>query len=551
MYNLLIVDDENVILDSYYELLYDKFKNELNIDKCSSSEQALKKAENRIDILITDILMPRMNGYELQKNITQIWPKCRIIFLTGNDNVNNAIKAIRSGREMMDYILKHEDDEMLVAAVTRAIDSLENEIVTSDLIKDVQKNILLALPVLRKEFMMDLLRSPAPTPEVIDNKLEQYQIELSQKDRLILLCCAIKEAGSDLLPEDQTNHNAIFFAVDNIMKEYLSHNFNSLGLTYDQNKMIWFIQAKEPFSKKSDKEKIYHIYSLLDIIQDACTRILKISLTFVMSRSTCAWDSTSTLCKRLFIVVNQNKITGDSIIFLEDVSSDMLTLYDNSDNNISSIMDVLEKALINAESSKIEESLRKIVFLMKKDRMSFIRLHFELCSIFIKYMKKIGLNQLLYNDICSRLIEFKDHTLPYDTLLGQYMNITKPFQELFIDNTSNVKSVINSVVDYINGNLDGDLSLTTVSEKFFHSPSYLSKLFKRTLGIGYCKYVTDQRMKKAKSLLLSTNGKVENISTMTGFESVSYFIKLFRKTYNISPQEFRDKELEGRLTKAK
>ena len=192
MYNLLIVDDEIPILNSYYEILEDEFKNDLNVDKCSSSKAALAKANNRIDILITDIFMPEINGYELQEKICSIWPKCRIIFLTGNTNISNVQKAIRFSKNIMDYILKFDSDEAIIQAVNKAINSLENEIIVNDLMREVQRNFQLALPVLRKEFILTLLSDPSPGTEFIKNKVEQYEMDLSANDPLILLCSRIK-----------------------------------------------------------------------------------------------------------------------------------------------------------------------------------------------------------------------------------------------------------------------------------------------------------------------------------------------------------------------
>ena len=291
MYNLLIVDDENPILESYYEILNDNFKNDLNIDKCSSSQEALSRANNRIDILVTDIFMPELNGYELQEKICSIWPKCRIIFLTGNTNIGNVQKAIRFSKHIIDYILKFDDDNILIEAVKKAIDSLDNEIIVNDLMIDVQKNLQLALPILRKEFVLSLLNDSTPGIASIKSKLQQYQIDLNGNQPLLLLCSSIQIQNEKSI-SDKSHIDTIHFAIDGILNKYLSHHFNSYSIIYDKNKIVWLLQPKEDFPYKDTSELVYYVYSFLDIIQDNCIRVLKTTLSFVMSRNICVLGKT-------------------------------------------------------------------------------------------------------------------------------------------------------------------------------------------------------------------------------------------------------------------
>ena len=79
---ILIVDDEPYILDMLREQLANFGYN--IITACSGTE-ALQKAEEfkRIDILLTDIMMPYMNGIELAKNFNKLLPETKIFFMSG------------------------------------------------------------------------------------------------------------------------------------------------------------------------------------------------------------------------------------------------------------------------------------------------------------------------------------------------------------------------------------------------------------------------------------------------------------------------------------
>jgi two-component system response regulator YesN len=255
----------------------------------------------------------------------------------------------------------------------------------------------------------------------------------------------------------------------------------------------------------------------------------------------CLWENINYYFLRLIAVLEQNKILDDAIIFLEDISSENLPFPDDENDDITQILGLLEESLNEGDNEKLKENLEKIVQHMVKDRESFILLRFEVSSIFVKYMKKIGLHKITYDDICSKLIDMNGYPLEYNRLLKEYLEILNSFTHLLAKNTHNTKGVIDTVLTYIDENISGDLSLTTVSSTVFHSPTYLSKLFKRSMGVGFCKYVANQRMKLACGMVLKSDKKINEIASLVGFESVSYFIKTFKKTYNLSPQEYRNK----------
>ncbi|MDG0790091.1 response regulator [Cohnella ginsengisoli] len=81
MYRLLIVDDEPIIVNGLIDYFSQSDQWPLEVYGVSSAEEALQLLlQNRMDIVITDIGMPEMNGLELQKRIVAQWPRCKIIF---------------------------------------------------------------------------------------------------------------------------------------------------------------------------------------------------------------------------------------------------------------------------------------------------------------------------------------------------------------------------------------------------------------------------------------------------------------------------------------
>ena len=123
MYQMLVVDDEPVIADGLFRMFSENSPDELKVYKSYSGPEAITHAEKtRIDILLTDICMPGMDGLALYRNIAKLWPVCRAIFLTGYDDFEYIRSALRC--QCTDYILKYEGRNPIRQAVKQA----ENEL---------------------------------------------------------------------------------------------------------------------------------------------------------------------------------------------------------------------------------------------------------------------------------------------------------------------------------------------------------------------------------------------------------------------------------------
>ena len=84
-----------------------------------------------------------------------------------------------------------------------------------------------------------------------------------------------------------------------------------------------------------------------------------------------------------------------------------------------------------------------------------------------------------------------------------------------------------------------NLSLTVLSGHFSISESYLCVIFKKTFDITINQYIINLRMSKAKQYLTESNRKIKEISELVGYRDCNYFIRLFKKTYHITPSDFR------------
>ncbi|MBD2845505.1 response regulator [Paenibacillus sp. IB182496] len=94
--------------------------------------------------------------------------------------------------------------------------------------------------------------------------------------------------------------------------------------------------------------------------------------------------------------------------------------------------------------------------------------------------------------------------------------------------------VVRAILKIVDGELDQDITLHTVADRLYVNSSYLSRLFKQETGVSFSAYVLERKMERAKAFLRD-GGRVYDAARLVGYRDVSYFTKVFRKYWGITP----------------
>lgn len=114
---ILVVDDEKQICKNVEKILS---KNNYEIVQATSAKEAMEKmAQDSFSLLISDIVMPEMNGLELLKLVKKEWPLTKAIMMTAYASTETAVKAIRLGA--LDYLTKPFTPDELRTTVDQAL----------------------------------------------------------------------------------------------------------------------------------------------------------------------------------------------------------------------------------------------------------------------------------------------------------------------------------------------------------------------------------------------------------------------------------------------
>ncbi len=140
----------------------------------------------------------------------------------------------------------------------------------------------------------------------------------------------------------------------------------------------------------------------------------------------------------------------------------------------------------------------------------------------------------------------------YRDLIMMHSVISSFISEIAIDtlpanstDTSNASVLIREIKEYIDLHYTDDFSLSNYEDLFHISKYRLCHDFSKFYNISPLKYVNDCRLKNAKKMLLTTDYNIHEISSMVGYENPVHFLNLFKKKYNITPKNFRQKVREN------
>lgn len=164
------------------------------------------------------------------------------------------------------------------------------------------------------------------------------------------------------------------------------------------------------------------------------------------------------------------------------------------------------------------------------------------CLIF-RTAKSTRLRSIITTILC----EYFQKDAYSDSILEAYMSIL--FNELLRDDQYEwicskrlvtTQPILVEVLNYI-ADCSGTCTLKETAQEFHFSSSYLSTLIKKETGSTFSELVKETRLRKAYDLLMYTDESIDQIAVKVGYQNRSFFYKLFKSHYKMTPNELRKK----------
>ncbi|GKX28807.1 hypothetical protein SH1V18_12870 [Vallitalea longa] len=544
MYRLLIVDDEIDVAEYFRRIFEVKSKLPLEVYTSYNATEALECLnKTRIDIVLSDIKMPKMNGLQMYEKIKEKWPKCKVIFLSGVLEFDYVYESIQN-RDVR-YLTKLEPTDKIISTIKEVIDEIEHNYKEIVEMEKVQKKIKEAFPLLQNKYIQNLLYGICDSHDAVQKRLDELEIPINIKDSLFMIGGIF-----DNLPDDislsQLDKN--IYSLKSISSKYFDRCYNSVFYISEQKYFIWLLQQRK--GNVPIKNHQVKISGLLEYIQCSIRKNLDITITFVHETSEIYISDIPkcySIIKRRLGYRARN--LNESILTLPDSCSNEIVNDMDKVNKINSFKQLirinelegyLELGQQESFFSLLNRMVDNLLLVENTEDNNALEIYYRISCVLLKYINEWNMIGQLAEIIDIHKLTHVDDHRSWQEAIEYLKNISQIIFDIHFKNeyiwSDNTIAIVQK---YILENLDNDLSLIVLAELVNLNPSYLSRLFKSHTKINLYDYILDMRMLKAKDMLLKSGEKIQDIAIAVGYESAPSFTRAFRKYTGKTPTDYR------------
>lgn len=502
MYNVLIVDDEAPIR-GWLEYCIQKIPKMNVVATAANGIDGYELfCREKIDIIFADISMPGQTGLEMMESIHNLNPSIYSVFLTSHSNFDYARKAMLF--DVDEYILKTEITEETLHTI---IDSAIKKLNALDI--NVQNN-LTQFSEERNTYLRSLLTNVnLDSSELL---LDRYSLPIN-KQPLVSFTCEFDN-------ESPTTRE---------MKQFLRNNFSSLEhlfvFSLNQNTVQFFSNFKNNTLLTEQQQFSYSI-EILNLILHTFT--CRIGMSHIYHDSTQLKDALN------------DSYTNLSMKFYDPEKSEF---YNYNVNNTTlrqhQFYEKFEIYLLNQDYKNILDLIYVFIETIAQNKPTNIRgLKNLIVNILSRIIRLIEEDVTIVEQRCSELERSISYTQSFKELTSLIHIFFQSYSSIFNNELAQYSKPLTIALQYIQRNYMHSITLSDVAQQAYISPEYMSKLFKKELGLNYIVYLNNVRLKQAIYLLEHSNKKIYEIAEIVGYSNISYFSTVFKKNIGVNPFEY-------------
>lgn len=489
-----VVDDERNIRESLLQYIDWTTIGVTSVIGAKNGMDALEKMEqHKPDIVLTDVKMPKLDGIGLAEQIRTLYPECIILFLSGFDDKEYLMSAIRL--EAYQYIEKPVSIEDLTKHITNAVNkkiAMQDKYLHNQLLEAFHENNLqLANEAILNEILSTGVLPASYTASSYSIYCFYFPTDTSQQLQQYIhsLCNSIQDSGVCGMHELSYFFMLVPDSASSIIHDLIAKQSDTSDLTYS-------VTYEEHIPMAAD-------YSLL-------SSELKQFVTYLF-----------------FYNIQQQAF----------VSNNTLTAFDNAAKLLSDYTDAIAHRQLADVLASLENTYADILRHKYdiKDVKEFIANVYQILS---KY----------YVSLSSRDKEaypFFQAALSFNSMYCYLLDIIQNLKTSSQPSTTD--SRIRQIIDYIENNYQNpQLSVGDIAKHLSLSDNYLSTLFKAQVGTSLNQYIIQYRIEYSKTLLSRTSEKIQDIAVQSGFSDTNYFSSVFKKMTAKTPLMYRKECSNGK-----
>ncbi|WP_019637190.1 response regulator [Paenibacillus fonticola] len=536
--NILIVDDERIIRE-WFRMTVDKLGGDCRIiGEAAGGEEALEFCrQHPVDLVVTDVKMPGMNGLELIKQLKEEQPAVRTVIFSSYGEFHFAAEALKLGAN--EYILKAEITlsglEDILQKIKRDIELERSKAVELNYLRHVLNQ---NEQVLRTAYLRELLQGSGQAAQQFASKMSYFGIRLQEKNLALMAFGIIPGPEKSQLINDP---DLLQQAIVNIINEtLLTETDGGCSFLY-MNEVYMLLVNASASGMKSQRELLQLTASR---VAENARRFLGVESAIGISMTYSSLSYLPEQAREALEALDRKRFYGDrSVAYFQD--SDTVPL--NPDHWTQSFKPHVDSFHRLLEEGKPQEALQQFDHVLTKAG--------EEKSLSPKQMKAVVL-ELIYSAInWARSLQVPlDKLEALSTEVTEQIVLQENYSQLAVWAAGAIRELmdwleatrpryaepVEKACEYIRLNFAGEITLKEVSMHVHLSRTYFSELFKKETGLNFNEYVMQVRMVQAKSILKRQQMRIADVAAQVGYANPSYFIKLFKKYAGVSPYEYME-----------
>lgn len=524
MLKVFIVDDEPFILDGLQTIVkWNEYGMEIAGRAGNGTDALNYLTHNPVDILMTDITMPVMNGLELISSVKKINPNTRFIVFSGYNDFEYVREGIKLGIE--NYLLKPLNVHELTSTLQNTAMKIQKSAVTEAYIKRDRE-------ILKDNILYRWVTNNID-PAELSERAEILDIYLGYSYYIACVVKILSDTGEDVKSGTMLHHHTIYEALRHCSRLVEQACNGNCFCDLDGDIVIIF-------GTDSGIKSQCGVHALLENI---CADLHSIpGINFVATcgslQSSClnvhsSYENAKKL-QEYRLVYNDKIIDHDEIMKMpsfRDIDLDI---------EYSALSMMLVTGKKNEVSSLINETFEKLAGINNIAPGAIIsysmEMIFHINGTVNEFVGSGERKEWNYRDLISRM-----SNLQTIVQLKKYLEDTASTAiSLISSGHSSMSPVIRQILNHVNTHYQEEVGLKWLGQLFKINPVYLGQLFQKETGELFTDYVNRLKMKKAREMLLNSNMKVVEISQKVGFCNSNYFCTQFKKYMGLSPSELRE-----------
>ncbi|WP_182200288.1 response regulator transcription factor [Paraliobacillus salinarum] len=533
MYKVLIVDDEMLARVGIKSLIPWEEHGFTVVGEAENGKQAYDfYMNNHVDIIITDIKMPVLNGIELIRKIKEHNSQTKFIVLSSFNDFEYVKEALKSGAS--DYLIKLEvQPGQLLEQLKKITITLKSEKSVKSQ-PERKRNDTKEKTHLKDKFFKDLLYGWIRKDYEYKKRLDELNLNLPDGK---VVCLMFYTDSMDIYEryKDEEIH-VLNYAILNMLNEIVSEYKFTFALSTKTKEFVVIQYSEEEMTEEESIERADH---LAHTIKNAIKQYLNFSVSISVSHPVNTCDQIHAAYKQVHDIHKyQMSLNEEDIMHHSEFCKlNMVTHAINLNEELELLGDSI-KLHENANVSKALTTIRTKVEETEAVSMEILKGYCSTIIYLISYRKgKVA------SDWMAQQLKWIDKMAGKSDFLKWLTYIYKDWNKEQKELNENSR-IISSAQRYIQANYATDITLESVANYLNLSPSYLSNLFKKETGKKFIDYLTKIRINQSKIYLREHDYKIYEVGQMVGYDNEYYFSRVFKKNTGVSPRRYRSKPQE-------